>query len=93
MLMSKTRFIILAITYYLLFAVWIFTILYGIGWLSDSGEPDAMCCAAAIACLLGNRIIEKLMSTQTEHRFKAFVPVGGFLLVSAMAIFAAWVRF
>lgn len=91
--MNWTEFYVLAITYYLLFAVWIFTILYGIGWLSNSGEPDAMCCAAAIACLLGNLIIEKLMNTQTEYRFKAFAPVGGFLLASVMAIFAAWVRF
>lgn len=91
--MSKTKFIILKIIYCLLFAAWNFSLLYGVGRLNDGGEPNAVCCVAAIGCLIGDWVIEKRMNAQTDHSFKAFVPVGGFLLVSAMVIFAAWVHF
>lgn len=90
--MKKAKFTVLKILYCLLFASWIFNILYGTGRFTSYGDVHALACVAAVVSLIGNRIIEKYMKSQTDQKFTAFVPVGGFLVVSAILIIAELVH-
>lgn len=92
MTMSKTKLIALKIIYCLLLISWILNILYGTGRFTSYGDVHALACVVAVASLIGNWIIEKYMKTQTDQKFTAFVPVGGFLVVSAILIIAEIVR-
>lgn len=90
--MSKTKLTALKIIYCLLFASWMLNILYGTGRFTSYGDVHALACVAAVASLIGDWIIEKYMKTKTDQKFTAFVPVGGFLVVSAILIIAEIIR-
>lgn len=92
LIMNKTKLIALKIIYCLLLVSWIFNILYGTGRFTSIGDVHALACVVAVASLIGDGIIERYMKTKTDQKFTAYVPVGGFLVVSAILIIAEIVR-
>lgn len=92
LIMNKTKLIALKIIYCLLLISWIFNILYGTGRFTSYGDVHALACVAAVVSLIGDWMIERYMKAKTDQKFTAFVPVGGFLVVSAIFIIAELVR-
>lgn len=92
LIMNKTKLIALKIIYCLLLISWIFNILYGTGRFTSYGDVHVLACVVAVASLIGDGIIERYMKAKTDQKFTAYVPVGGFLVVSAILIIAEIVR-